>query len=593
MKTFILMWRPAISSYTRERYEQWVRNFRNVNDMNWSVWEHDKASCGDRFFLVKVGEGETGVVASGHFCSVPYISEDWSGKGRIVYYMNLDTDRIFNPWRTQILSTEVLQKYIPDFDWTGGHSGRLLSASDSRKLERLWRRFLKSQPQDIYAPGAGKAAFKEPDDSGSDTYTLKHIESVLGGDSRLLLNTKSAIYKAVAKAEWPAPITFGFSAPEHGWLPMCIKSTKGKLDIELSDVYDPLWNLLRWLENIASEKPLESGVDCTTDNEVSCTLYHYEDISWWPEKLGLLYIIDNYSSRRRSTFPSALAVLPRKEIVKAIYEPLLKTFTSIQDPDKVEENWDINCDSVPEFIDRLRSPQIEHFIEYGDLTTDPVLASFRGDVDSMRHIQIDGDIKEYLITGFWGSLHFPLWAVPKALLEIIGDPDLWEEPYNKHMLRLKHRMEALLQWWKQIGVDTERDIPYSSYADCFYSANAKDTAEEILWCDDLEGLIKETGCTHDDIELYCAAVKFNFRKTETLLRKGASSTVKIDGGQDLYTRIDVEASFLSTQWVDTWFNAIASYGKSENLVRSMPDFIGYAAHSKMLALLNKYLPTRQ
>lgn len=29
-----------------------------VNYFNWSVWEHEKAKCGDRFFLVRVGEGK-------------------------------------------------------------------------------------------------------------------------------------------------------------------------------------------------------------------------------------------------------------------------------------------------------------------------------------------------------------------------------------------------------------------------------------------------------------------------------------------------------------------------------------------------------
>ena len=31
-----------------------------VDYVNRSVWEHEKAKCGDRFFLVRVGEGNTG-----------------------------------------------------------------------------------------------------------------------------------------------------------------------------------------------------------------------------------------------------------------------------------------------------------------------------------------------------------------------------------------------------------------------------------------------------------------------------------------------------------------------------------------------------
>ncbi len=49
MKTFILMWRPAISSYKMEDLEYEMKEFPDVW-YNWSVWEHEKAHEGDRFF---------------------------------------------------------------------------------------------------------------------------------------------------------------------------------------------------------------------------------------------------------------------------------------------------------------------------------------------------------------------------------------------------------------------------------------------------------------------------------------------------------------------------------------------------------------
>ena len=50
------------------------------------MWDHDKARDGDKFFMVKVGPGVNGVVMSGEFTSDPYQGEDWSGKGRQVFY---------------------------------------------------------------------------------------------------------------------------------------------------------------------------------------------------------------------------------------------------------------------------------------------------------------------------------------------------------------------------------------------------------------------------------------------------------------------------------------------------------------------------
>ena len=140
MNTIILFWNPGISSYTLERLRDDLDGCTHVN--NWSVWEHEKAHKGDRFFMVRCGKGQTGICMSGRFRSEPYRGEDWSGKGREVYYMDLRADTVIDPDLLPILSTEVLAKKIPSFDWSGGHSGRLLPVKDARKLERLWEKFL-------------------------------------------------------------------------------------------------------------------------------------------------------------------------------------------------------------------------------------------------------------------------------------------------------------------------------------------------------------------------------------------------------------------------------------------------------------------
>lgn len=140
MKTFILFWNPGISSYTIERLREDLDEEQHVS--NWSVWEHKKAHKGDRFFMVRCGEGKTGICMSGFFSSEPYQDEDWSGKGREVYYMDLMADIVIDPDILPILSAEILSQKIPSFDWSGGHSGRLLPAKDAKKLERMWEKFL-------------------------------------------------------------------------------------------------------------------------------------------------------------------------------------------------------------------------------------------------------------------------------------------------------------------------------------------------------------------------------------------------------------------------------------------------------------------
>ena len=145
MNTIILFWNPGISSYTAKRLREDLSNNAHVG--NWSVWEHEKAHKGDRFFMVRCGEGKTGICMSGRFRSEPYRDEDWSGKGREVYYMDLKADTVIDPDILPILSTEVLSENIPSFDWSGGHSGRLLPAEEAERLEQLWAEFLDEHEQ--------------------------------------------------------------------------------------------------------------------------------------------------------------------------------------------------------------------------------------------------------------------------------------------------------------------------------------------------------------------------------------------------------------------------------------------------------------
>lgn len=139
--TIILFWNPEISSFTIKQYCELMAHWWNAS-MNWSVWEHEKAKKGDRFFLVRCGKEPNGIVMCGEFCSDPYKGEDWSGKGREVYYMDLNIEFTGGP-NGHLLSSDILAKNIPNFNWYGGHSGRLIeSEDDAARLEMLWQCFV-------------------------------------------------------------------------------------------------------------------------------------------------------------------------------------------------------------------------------------------------------------------------------------------------------------------------------------------------------------------------------------------------------------------------------------------------------------------
>ena len=147
--TVILMWNPSISSVTLEDHNAAVKRML-TEYFNWSVWDHKNAKCGDRFYLVKVGkDGHNGIVMSGVFDSQPYESDDWSGRGRQTFYMDMQPNLILNPDTAPMLTTEELMKAIPTFDWTGGHSGRILSKENAMKLEGLWSKYLKKHQDNV------------------------------------------------------------------------------------------------------------------------------------------------------------------------------------------------------------------------------------------------------------------------------------------------------------------------------------------------------------------------------------------------------------------------------------------------------------
>lgn len=96
-----------------DRFESYLLDMSDgwaPDDFNWSVWEHDKASNGDKFFMVKVGPGTNGIVMSGEFTSEPYQGEDWSGKARQVFYMDMELKEMIHPDRCPLLSSDELAK---------------------------------------------------------------------------------------------------------------------------------------------------------------------------------------------------------------------------------------------------------------------------------------------------------------------------------------------------------------------------------------------------------------------------------------------------------------------------------------------------
>lgn len=172
MATFILFWNPAISSWKLENHREFIEAKPDYYELNWSVWEHEKASEGDEFYMVRCKnrpvpgklnqygkplwepcfDTTTGICLAGHFSSDPWEGEDWSGKGRPRYYMDLEIDHMSDPDKCVILSTAELMTAIPDFDWKGGHSGRQLDEASAEILRTLFQKATQEKKDNIWSP---------------------------------------------------------------------------------------------------------------------------------------------------------------------------------------------------------------------------------------------------------------------------------------------------------------------------------------------------------------------------------------------------------------------------------------------------------
>lgn len=172
MATFILFWNPSISSYKLEEYRELLRERPEDYDFNWSVWDYENAEEGDRFYMVRCKnrpvpgqfnekgrqlwepyiDETTGICMAGEFWSSPWRGEDWSGKGRETYYVDLNMYHMSDPDTDIIVPTSDLIEAIPEFDWKGGHSGRILDESYVEKLESLFAKALEQKKDNIWSP---------------------------------------------------------------------------------------------------------------------------------------------------------------------------------------------------------------------------------------------------------------------------------------------------------------------------------------------------------------------------------------------------------------------------------------------------------
>ena len=136
--TFLLRWNPAISSFKMDTYQKATTQCLNGFYLNWSVHEWGKAHKGDHYYMVRVGEGDTGIVWHGTFESDPYTDKDWSGTSKKRYYVDMSCVECATPEGPAWISTDELKAEIPEINWNRGHSGEMISQEATDKLDFMF-----------------------------------------------------------------------------------------------------------------------------------------------------------------------------------------------------------------------------------------------------------------------------------------------------------------------------------------------------------------------------------------------------------------------------------------------------------------------
>lgn len=145
-KTYLLRWNPLISSFKLEEYRDVLSKYPDgFAGMNWSIYEWEDAHIGDYYYMLRTGDDKAGIVFRGVFTSEPYKGEDWAGKGRERYYMDMECYDCVPADEQSPVGIDVLEKNIPSINWRRGHSGELLSEDDAEKLNDLFDKFFQAE----------------------------------------------------------------------------------------------------------------------------------------------------------------------------------------------------------------------------------------------------------------------------------------------------------------------------------------------------------------------------------------------------------------------------------------------------------------
>jgi len=87
--------------------------------------------------MMRTGDDKAGIVFSGQFITNPYPDDDWDGSTKRRMYVDMVCTNAAEPGAAPLIPLEELQKAVPSFDWSRGHSGVLMANKVTDELAKL------------------------------------------------------------------------------------------------------------------------------------------------------------------------------------------------------------------------------------------------------------------------------------------------------------------------------------------------------------------------------------------------------------------------------------------------------------------------
>ena len=183
---------------------------------------------------------------------------------------------------------------------------------------------------------------------------------------------------------------------------------------------------------------------------------------------------------------------------------------------------------------------------------------------------------------------FPVWRIPQCWKIAIGeDLNAYSDSVKEELRNFVVRNDKVMDIFaKEFGVEYG-PIDFQQYHECFFSEDPDWTDAEILDGEDPKVLFEKFGTRPIDIQLYCAAERFDFPRVKVLLEQGANPYKEAyeDGSSDSFSRIGDECSYLCTCCL-SWAWHPKRYDPLEH--HELEDLIGWAAHETMYRWIEQY-----